>query len=74
MAERFVHPDISTGDIELRFENGEVCVYVTNDGLEKLISFCQSLRKIEGTEHLHLADYAVLKKASLTGVIARFDT
>ncbi len=71
MAEKFVYPDFSTGDIELCFKNNEVCIYATDKGLEKLISFCDLLRKKKEIEHLHLEDYAVLTETSLTGVIVR---
>lgn len=72
MALKFVHPDFSSGDIELRFENGEVCIYATDEGLGKLISFCEALKQKRVTEHLHLEDYSVLTEASLNGVIGKF--
>ena len=73
MKNEFIPPDFSTGDIEVRSEDGEFCIYATDTGLEKLISYCQSLIKDKGGEHIHLEDYDVLTASSLKGVIAKFE-
>ena len=73
MKKKFVPPDFSTGEIEVRFEDSEFCIYATDSGLEKLISYCESLLKDEAGEHIHLEDYDVLTANSLKGVIAKFE-
>ena len=73
MADTFLRPDFSNGDIELRIEDDNVCIYATDAGLGKIISFCESLMEAKGNEHIHLEDYAILTEKSLKGVIARFE-
>ena len=69
----FLHPDFSDGDIEFRIEEGDICIYTTDTGLAKIISFCESLRDAKSEGHIHLEDYGVLTKKSLKGVLAKFE-
>jgi hypothetical protein len=74
----FTPPSFESGDVELRFENGEVMVYGTPRGLTRLADFCLRLAKdvdlddARGTEHIHLKDYQLLSTCSLRGTIAVF--
>jgi len=68
----FIPPNFSTGDIELRVENDEVCIYVTDEGLKKMVSFFESIKEKNDCAHIHLEDYDVLTKNSMRGVIAKF--
>jgi hypothetical protein len=72
MAKNFVAPRFVDGDLEFRYDEGEVCIYATRDGLEHLIEFCQRLINNRGNQHIHLEDYQVLTKESLRGTIAVF--
>ncbi|MEX0775018.1 MAG: hypothetical protein WD042_04810 [Phycisphaeraceae bacterium] len=72
---KFVQPLFADKSLELRFENGEVCIYGTEDGLRKLSSFCAQLAdRLKGgtSEHIHLQDFEVLTPNSLPGVLAVF--
>ncbi len=68
----FKEPDFTSGNIELRFEEDEICIYATKEGLEKIITFCKSLIGKPRQGHIHLEDSYVLTKDSLKGVIAIF--
>ncbi len=75
----FRYPDFSTGALELRYEEGEVCIYGTPQGLARLAKLCaetsDKLRKrfnTSGSEHTHLEDYEILTGDSLRGTIAVF--
>jgi hypothetical protein len=70
MTKKFVVPHFKDKNLELRFENDEVCIYATPIGLKKLIKFCQDLLQNPKQGHIHLEDYEVLTEASLKGVIA----
>ena len=72
MASTFRKPDFRTKDLELRYENGEVCIYGTSEGLKGLISFCQKLLDRPAIGHIHLEDYEVLTPESEIGAIAIF--
>ena len=72
MADKFLKPDFSSGDIELRVEDGEVCIYATDEGLDRIAAFRNTLKKSELNDHCHLEDYSVLTERSLKGVIAKF--
>jgi hypothetical protein len=72
MTRAFRKPNFETGQIELRLEDGEVCIYATNTGLEKLIAFCKSLLDDPRQGHIHLEDYGVLTAGSLRGALAVF--
>jgi len=73
MVDTFLRPNFLSGDIELRIDGNNVCIYATDAGLGKIISFCESLKDAKGNKHLHLEDYAVLTEQSLKGVIAKFE-
>ena len=72
MKNQFVPPDFAVGDIELRFQEDEICIYASDNGLKKLIEFCQMLLDNPQKGHLHLEDYKVLTSDSLRGVMATF--
>jgi hypothetical protein len=73
MKKPFVVPIFSRGELEFRYDDNEVCIYGTADGLKKLAELCLLLVK-NGTEgaHVHIEDYDVLTKKSLKGTIAFF--
>ena len=69
---KFTPPEFSTGEVEFRVENNEVCLYATEVGLKEIISLCQALVNKKDGEHLHLEDYNILTKESMNSVIAKF--
>lgn len=69
---KFREPDFTSGNIELRFAEGEICIYATKEGLEEIARFCSSLISKPKQGHIHLEDYQVLTQDSLKGVIAVF--
>lgn len=64
--------DFSTQSIELRYVEGEVCVYATEHGLCSIIAVCKKLIENHKIGHVHLEDYDLLTPNSLKGVIAVF--
>ncbi len=62
---RFTQPNFESGDVEFRFENGEVMIYGTPHGLTMLADFCMRLAKdlnaddAHGTEHIHLGELPI---------------
>lgn len=72
MNTKFRKPDFRDRQIELRVDGGEVCIYATKAGLEKLISFCKELIESPSKGHIHLEDYEVLTRDSLKGTISVF--
>jgi ABC-type histidine transport system ATPase subunit len=72
MAKEFRKPDFSNAEIELRYENGIVCIYGTAKGLKKIADFCIELVGNPSEGHIHLEDYQILTKASEKGAIAIF--
>ena len=72
MSKAFQKPDFSTGDLELRFADGVVCIYGTENGLKRLASLCDSLIKYPDQGHLHVEDYGILTRKSEKGAIAIF--
>lgn len=74
MMNAFRRPDFDTRHLELRFEDEEVCIYATPTGLEKLMAFCKQLLDNPRIGHIHLEDYEILTRDSLTGVLAVFVT
>ena len=70
---RFMMPDFQERPLELRYENNEVCIYGTKDGLRKLADLIISLVKTPGGTHIHLEDYELLTRDSLRGAVAVFD-
>ncbi|GFE56724.1 hypothetical protein [Geobacter sp. AOG1] len=67
---KFIKPNFAKGEIELRVENDEVCIYATSAGLEKLASFCNELISNPRKGHIHLEDYELLTENSMKGTIA----
>ena len=43
MTTDFRKPDFSSKDVELRYENGIICIYGTPHGLKKIAEFCKKL-------------------------------
>ena len=77
MSKKFREPDFSSGDLELRSEDGDVSIYGTAKGLEELAQACQRLVRSPGQGHIHL-DKSDLTRPYLTceskfGAIAIFD-
>jgi hypothetical protein len=68
----FIPPSFGTGELELRYGDGEVAIYGTPQGLEKLAEYCQKLARSPKADHVHLEDYQFLTKASLPGALAVF--
>lgn len=72
---KFSEPLFAEKCLELRFEDGEVCIYGTKDGLRKLSDLCTQLAeqlKDKTSEHVHLQDFEILTPNSLPGVVAVF--
>jgi len=69
-SERFRVPDFGTGHVELRLESGEVAIYASPEGLERLVKLCQDLLRRRTSDHIHLQDYELLTSQSLPGVVA----
>jgi hypothetical protein len=69
MKNKFNTPDFKKGAIELRFEANEVCIYSTENGLRKLIAFCNMLLENPKQGHVHIEDFDVLTSNSLGGTI-----
>jgi hypothetical protein len=72
----FQQPDFSTGDVECRFQDGEVCIYGTPDGLRrfaalmvKVVTDCKPGESI----HIHTEDYELLTRNSKHCAVAVFD-
>lgn len=70
---QFVEPDFSNGELELRFENGEVCIYGTPEGLRRLAKYCLQLVEKPAEQHIHLGTLGFLTKNSAKGAIAIFE-
>ncbi len=68
----FQEPIFNEHGVELRCENGEVCIYATEQGLHDIINFCEKLIKKPKIGHIHLEDYDILTANSLKGTIAIF--
>jgi len=73
MTTDFRKPDFSSKDVELRYENGIICIYGTPHGLKKIAEFCKKLIDNPSLGHIHLEDYGILTKESEQGVIAIFE-
>jgi len=73
MTRKFGKPTFKDRHIELRCDEGEICIYATKTGLEKIIYFCRSLLENPRKSHIHLEDYEVLTTESLIGTIAIFE-
>jgi hypothetical protein len=72
MARVFRRPSFGDRQIELRLEEGEICIYATDAGLRRLIAFCKLLLDDPQQGHIHLEDYEVLTQESLNGALAVF--
>lgn len=71
----FKLPNFETRSLELRIENGDVCIYGTQNGLRKLSQLCLELADTDvnsSSEHIHLEDYDILSPESLPGVVGVF--
>ena len=71
----FQPPDFSTGDVECRFQDGEVCIYGTPAGLRRfsdLLIKVATEGEIGGSAHLHTEDYALLTCKSERCAVAAF--
>jgi len=71
----FSMPAFDDGDLELRYDNGQVCIYGTSAGLRKLAQLCLKLaNQVEERDsiHLHLEDYYFLTGRSLVGTVGAF--
>lgn len=71
----FKLPTFESGDLELRFDEGEVMLYGTPRGMARLAELCMKLAQIpnaEVTKHYHLEDYDLLTGKSLRGTLAVF--
>lgn len=73
MSQDFKKPEFKEGNIELRFQDGEVALYGTKEGFEKFIGLCQDLMTRKAPDHIHLEDYEILTKNSTRATIAIFD-
>lgn len=74
MTDTFVKPDFRSGQLELRFQDGIVCMYGTTTGLKKLAELCMWLVDEPNQGHVHLEDHGILTDESTMGAIAIFDT
>ncbi|MFH0856101.1 MAG: hypothetical protein V1869_06330 [Candidatus Omnitrophota bacterium] len=70
---KFIKPDFIERHLELRYENNEVCIYGTQEGLKKLSELILKLADNPKQGHIHLEDYQLLTDKSLIGVVAIFD-
>ena len=68
----FRKPNFRTMDLELRYENGVVCIYGTAEGLRRLAAFCQELIENPSESHIHLENCLILTAESEKGAIAVF--
>jgi len=69
----FKNPNFQDKVLELRFENNEICIYGTKEGLQKLSDLILQLVEKPSQGHIHLEDYNVLTKDSLAGAVAIFE-
>lgn len=69
----FIKPDFREKSLELRYENNEVCIYGTEEGLRKLSNLIMNLIEKSYQGHIHLEDYEILTDKSLIGAVAIFD-
>ena len=66
-------PDFGTGEVRFSVnEEDEVCVYCTQDGLQRLVDVASRLLVSKRGGHVHLEDYALLTSDSMKAVIAVF--
>ena len=72
-SDKFVTP-VFKGDecLELRCQNGEICIYGTRAGLKKLARLMLKLAETRKCGHIHLEDRGLLTQRSLRGAVAIF--
>ena len=58
--------------VELRFDDGVVCIYGTARGLRRIAEFCNRLVEDPNQGHIHLEDQRILTDRSEKGAIAIF--
>ena len=69
----FRKPDFKDKTLELRFENNEVCIYGTKEGLQKFSDLIIKLIAKPNQGHIHLEDCNLLTENSLVGVLGIFE-
>lgn len=69
----FIKPVFDGKGLELRFDNNEVCIYGTKEGLRKLADIISSVANGSVGNHVHLEDRNLLTDISLIGAIALFN-
>ena len=69
----FKEPNFKERKLELRFENYEICIYGTKEGLQMLSDLISKLVQHPKQAHIHLEDYDVLTESSQVGTIAIFE-
>jgi hypothetical protein len=74
MSNKFVFPKFGDANLELRYENDVVCIYGTEEGLNRLSELILHLVEHPGQGHIHLENEgpALLTKSSQRGAIAIF--
>jgi hypothetical protein len=73
MNKEFKVPNFSKSTLELRFEDGVICIYGTQEGLRKLSELCLELINAPSQGHIHLEDESgLLTQESQIGAIAIF--
>ena len=71
---QFVKPDFKQGELELRIENNEICIYGTPEGLRQLAKRCLQLVEQPAQQHIHLdTPPGLLTEKSVKGAIAIFN-
>ena len=70
--ESFSKPDFTEGSVEFRYQDDEICIYATEEGLEELIFLFKNLIRKKPPSHIHLEDYEILTNSSLKAVIGKF--
>ncbi len=73
MFKKFKKPIFKDKNLELRYENNEICIYATKEGLKKLSDLILNLIANPKQGHIHLEDYEMLTDKSLIGAVAIFD-
>ena len=73
MSNNFEKPDFAHGTLELRFENDIICIYGTQEGLQRLSDLCLDLIRCPNQGHIHLENEMDLTRNSRRGAVAIFD-
>ena len=69
----FEKPVFGERTVEFRYDNGEICIYGTPEGLKKVAELILNLANGKNNTHIHLEDYELLTEKSLAASIAVFD-